>query len=345
MKENSLESDAIIPLLDDDDGGGSQSEADRNTKKVRFKDGTNDEDTDMLSDPRTSPRISWKDKLLGSTSRRSDEEVLGFLRISNDEELEFLEGDIRKSIVNGIPAIDFSERIQQILFKEMELTVILKLLGKNIGYGALSNRINSLWNPSKPLHLMDIENGYYLAKTMDDLWPILDCSALDKRLLSFTTLPENGFGLAWIRLPGLPGFLYKKKILEEIGGIIGRVVRLDLNTDSRIRERFARMAVYINLDKPLIGQVLVNGMKQRVEYEALPTICFTCGRYGHTKEICSSLQTKTSPELEQGKVTPTEVAQEEGNESFRPWMVFERKLRNKSRSNYPSKKENKGKEN
>ncbi|KAH1039642.1 hypothetical protein J1N35_041385 [Gossypium stocksii] len=83
--------------------------------------------------------------------------------------------------------------------------------------------------------------------------------------------------LAWIRLLGLPGYLYKKKIIEEIGGTTGKVVRLDFNTDSRIKGRFARMAIFINLDKPLIAQVLVNSRHQRVKYEALPTISFSYG--------------------------------------------------------------------
>lgn len=46
------------------------------------------------------------------------------------------------------------------------------------------------------------------------------------------------------------------------------------------------MVMYVNLEKPLVSQVLVNSVLQRVEYESLPTICYTCGKYGHTKEIC-----------------------------------------------------------
>ncbi|KAH1096689.1 hypothetical protein J1N35_013610 [Gossypium stocksii] len=127
--------------------------------------------------------------------------------------------------------------------------------------------------------------------------------------------------LAWIRLPGLLGFLYKKKILEEIGGIIGKVVLLDLNTDSRNRGRFTRMAIYINLDKPLIAQILVNGMKQRVEYEALPTICSTYRKHGHTKELCASLQPELTPGKDQMKVTPTEVGKGGKGAAYGPWMV------------------------
>lgn len=38
--------------------------------------------------------------------------------------------------------------------------------------------------------------------------------------------------------------------------------------------------------KPLVSQVLVDGAVQQVEYEALPTVCFGCGKYGHVKDLC-----------------------------------------------------------
>ncbi|MBA0726013.1 hypothetical protein Golax_001868, partial [Gossypium laxum] len=43
------------------------------------------------------------------------------------------------SMVNGILAISFSDRIKDILFKEMGLTVILKLLWRNIGYNDIDD--------------------------------------------------------------------------------------------------------------------------------------------------------------------------------------------------------------
>lgn len=67
-----------------------------------------------------------------------------------------------RSSINGIPTIDFSDRIKLILYKEMEMTVVLKLLGRSIGYSALHNRLSNFWKLSKPFQLMDIENDYYL---------------------------------------------------------------------------------------------------------------------------------------------------------------------------------------
>lgn len=266
--ENALDVDGICSLPVVEDGGGVRVDDNPNTKKIRFKEDNNGKITDMLVETRASSSISWEDKLLGTNP--GDLNTVGVVSFgfSVDVDLEILEGDIHRSMVNGIPAIDFSERIQQILYKEMEQTVVIKLLGRNIGYGALNNRISNLWNPSMPFHLMDIENGYFLAKfqSPDDYakvlsqgpWMIYGQYLTVQPWTKDFTLSQAypSMVLAWIRLPGLSGFLYKRRILEEIGGMIGKVVRLDFNTNSRTRGRFARMAVYINLDRPLTTQVL-----------------------------------------------------------------------------------------
>lgn len=55
--------------------------------------------------------------------------------------------------------------------------------------------------------------------------------------------------MTWIRLLSLLGHLYKRKILGEIGSLVGRAAKLDLNTINRTKGRSARMVIYVNLDK------------------------------------------------------------------------------------------------
>ncbi|MBA0645370.1 hypothetical protein Goklo_013483 [Gossypium klotzschianum] len=180
-----------------------------------------------------------------------------------DEDLVLLNGDVTISIVNGIPTIDFSDRIQQILFKGMKATVVLKLLGRSIGYAALQNRISSLWRPMKSFHLMDIENG---------------------------------------------------KIIEEIGGLTSKVVNLDFNTDNRNRGRFARLVVYVNLDKPLVLQVFVNGKLQK-----------------HLKDICPMLAKTRVEKKKQTVIIPNGVASDGNRVEYGSWMIVEKISRQNSR--------------
>ncbi|KAH1108067.1 hypothetical protein J1N35_011835 [Gossypium stocksii] len=67
----------------------------------------------------------------------------------------------------------------------------------------------------------------------------------------FHAFPRNT--MVWIRLSGLSGFLYKRKILEEIEGLIGKVTKVDFQTDKGLRGKFARMVMCIDLRKPLVS--------------------------------------------------------------------------------------------
>ncbi|KAH1098402.1 hypothetical protein J1N35_015323 [Gossypium stocksii] len=188
-----------------------------------------------------------------------------------DNDFELLEGDVNTTIIDGVPAISFSDRIKNILFREMELTVIVKLLGHNIGYNALHNRILSLWKPVNSIRIMDTINGYYLVKfhAIKDYnrvlsqgpWTVYD-QYLTVQLWTKHFSPAQPYPsvvLAWIRLSNLLGHLYKRKIIEAIGSFIEKMVKFNVQMDNQTRGRFACLAVYINLEKPLISQVFVDG--------------------------------------------------------------------------------------
>ncbi|KAH1072954.1 hypothetical protein J1N35_025282 [Gossypium stocksii] len=108
----------------------------------------------MARDLSSVSAMSWKDKVL---ARGSFDSIC-------KEDFGFMERDIPRSIVNRIPTIDFSERIQHILLRDMATTMVVKLLGQNLAYTTLYNRIYSLWKLSLLFHLIDVENGYFLVK-------------------------------------------------------------------------------------------------------------------------------------------------------------------------------------
>lgn len=49
--------------------------------------------------------------------------------------------------------------------------------------------------------------------------------------------------MAWIRIPGLSRAYYKRSLLQEIGNLVGNVVKIDGQTDSRARGQFSRFTV------------------------------------------------------------------------------------------------------
>ncbi|PPS13453.1 hypothetical protein GOBAR_AA07127 [Gossypium barbadense] len=278
-----------IPFLDDS-----------NTKKVRFKESDVSSDDVMVVDPLPEPSLSWKDMLVGK-------ETLDLNNTSEDQcsadSFALTKQDVKKYCIDGVPSIDFSERVYQLLEKEMSTSVVLKMLGRNLGITTLQNRLYGIWKPAKPFQLMDIENGYYLAK--------FETTADYNKILS------QG---PWVI------FGHYLTILIEIGGLIGKVTKLDTNTDSRARGRYARMAVLVNRGRPLVSKIFINGNPQRIEYENLPVVCFNCGCYGHTKESCSMI-TQRSGENEKGESSGHDSSTNvvAGEEAYGPWMLVERK--------------------
>ncbi|PPS08275.1 hypothetical protein GOBAR_AA12373 [Gossypium barbadense] len=132
-------------------------------KKVRFRDKDDNTHNGMMIDLSLDQSISWRDKLVGQSFKTD------FKESNEKEDLVILEWDIQKSFVNGMPAIYFSDRIYQILIQGMDNIVVLKLLGRNIRFSVLQNKIHSLWKPLAPIHMMYIENGYFLVKFQNKL--------------------------------------------------------------------------------------------------------------------------------------------------------------------------------
>lgn len=97
-----------------------------------------------LSRPR-----SWKDCLIGIGLQANDK-IETSTRVEDDDDLDLLDENIVRSLVNGIPTIDFSKRVNKLLIKDMEHTVVTKLLGRSIRFTTLYNKIYSLSRPTQP---------------------------------------------------------------------------------------------------------------------------------------------------------------------------------------------------
>lgn len=99
----------------------------------------------------------------------------------------------------------------------------------------------------------------------------------------------------WVRLTNIPVNYYHRCLLEEIARGLGKLLKVDLNTITFGRGRFARVCIEVNLAKPLKGTVLINGDRYFVAYEGLSKICSLCGLYGHLVHTCPRNVSVRSP--------------------------------------------------
>ncbi|KAK9921204.1 hypothetical protein M0R45_029724 [Rubus argutus] len=82
---------------------------------------------------------------------------------------------------------------------------------------------------------------------------------------------------------------FKLGSLTQIGNLLGETVKVDLHTAAQARGKYARICVELDLSKPLRAEVQVKDTWYRLEYECMPTYCYSCGIVGHTQNNCPEL--------------------------------------------------------
>ncbi|CAL1411640.1 unnamed protein product [Linum trigynum] len=153
--------------------------------------------------------------------------------------------------------------------------------------------------------------------------------------------------IVWVHLPELKIHFYHKEVLTTLGNLIGRTIKLDYHTLTQQRAKFARLAVEVDLSRPLVPRIWLDDDWQAVEYENLPAVCFECGKIGHSSTACPQLRPAPVPEVAGIAVGGTQISSpeisSEGNAGFGPWMLVTRKgRRNQRESNSKGKEKDSG---
>ncbi|KAL4367688.1 hypothetical protein GQ457_05G032520 [Hibiscus cannabinus] len=241
------------------------------------------------------------------------------------------------------PTIAFSNHVHDQIDQCIRQTIIVRLLGRNIGYQTLLNRIHALWKPLGEVQLIDIANNYFLVRFEDPHdyekaltagpWTIYGSYlTVQPWSRSFSPLEKHpSHVVVWVRLPGLPYRYYSKALFRRIARVIGKVIKVDYSTQAGERGRFARLAVMVDLNKPLLSCLGIDGQVQKLEYEGLQHICYKCGVYGHGQEVCPRNE-KVKDKAAQTTSSVEDLVNKSKNAEgwdglYGPWMMVDNRHR------------------
>ncbi|KAL4366606.1 hypothetical protein GQ457_05G014170 [Hibiscus cannabinus] len=122
----------------------------------------------------------WPPERVTKKGRCEDDNMAndGPSRNEFDIHMEGVEGDRQKGLNNSfwdtlgdslLPKIRFSDRFHDAIDEKLANSLIIRLLGKSIGYRALLNCIHTLWNPVGELQLIDLDNDYFLVRFVKEV--------------------------------------------------------------------------------------------------------------------------------------------------------------------------------
>lgn len=82
---------------------------------------------------------------------------------------------------------------------------------------------------------------------------------------------------------------YDNDALHILGLVMGgRVEKIDSNTMDVNWGKFARLCMEIDLNLPIVGNIMLYHKWQRVSYKGLHIICTCCRKYGHLACQCTT---------------------------------------------------------
>ncbi|XP_019172480.1 PREDICTED: uncharacterized protein LOC109167863 [Ipomoea nil] len=246
-----------------------------------------------------------------------------------EEDLNWdLDGSVgEEPIDDGIPSVTFTkeERLQQVL--PWKNALIIKFFGKALSLPLFKQRVSRMWELQGKMDLIDLGYGFYVARftmardcmhvLMDGPWKLFNHYLVAQR---------------W-----QPNFKPATAKITKMAIWIGRPLKLDRTTSGVERGQFARASVEVDVTKPLVAKIRVNGEIQYVEYEGLHVICFSCGEFGHRDMACplstnptmeetqnvDNMDQVTSPGINPRRQDVQKAAREKA--PFGSWMLVERK--------------------
>lgn len=215
-----------------------------------------DGDVEMVIPPKLPMRslVSYRDLVAGvkaSVKNHRDDDD-GWLEDElSDDEMEDGETDLKKKLGPGVD-INKERRIE--LCKPWRRSLVINVLGKEVGYRLLLNRIQKLWNPKGTMDMIDMKNNHFLVMFSSDSdlsyaleegpWMVAGHYLLcQRRRPEFNPYEDKTRRQAvWVRILGLPFEYYEKHVLWEIGNEIGKTLRVDGSTIDEVKLKMGSLS-------------------------------------------------------------------------------------------------------
>lgn len=182
--------------------------------------------------------------------------------------------------------------------KPSRLCIIIKLVGKTIGYRYVLHRLEMMWKIEHNFSLTDLPNGFFIAEfthrsdcdtaLFNGHWMIFDHYLhVQQWVPNFTENDAQiNFLPVWVRFPILPVEYYSTHWHVRAEKQTGKMLKVVDTTFNVSREKYARVCVEIDLTKPFMTGYRLKKKLWRLQHEGLHNICFHCRRYGHMGTAC-----------------------------------------------------------
>lgn len=224
--------------------------------------------------------------------------------------------------------------------------IIIKLFDKKMGYEVLMRRLKFKWQLKGSIALTDVGHAFYIVRftSIEDYefvmtqgpWMIGDSYLTIRKWIPNFIADEAPMRhlTAWVRIPNLSVEYFDKLILHKIGSKIGKVIKIDRNTESMDRGQYVRFCIEVDLAKPLLSKFKLNGRIWKIQYEGLKMICFKCGHLGHKEDKCEAFHSG-SVGLQSNSILREEIGGDvarsnstkqgpEVNNKYGEWMLVSR---------------------
>ncbi|XP_057448988.1 uncharacterized protein LOC130740407 [Lotus japonicus] len=186
--------------------------------------------------PEATRRPTFKEKVLGKETIEKRKQVCNLVEA----------GVMKKDLIDGssfFPMFDFTDKsVYAEICKPWKDCLVVKLLGKHIGYKALCDRLRMPWKPSGGMEIRDLLHGYFLVqfdiqedreRAMTEApWMIYDHYLAVKPWTSDFVAANSKISTTavWIRIPSLGFQFYDESILLTLASAVGTPIKVDMNT-------------------------------------------------------------------------------------------------------------------